>query len=75
MRKVRIHKYAGVLSAYGLVLADVVEERQQPWMRPLETGTFQSIIETFKQLETDGSQKLYVDGFSAVDIHVERVLV
>jgi 5-oxoprolinase (ATP-hydrolysing) len=25
-----IHKYAGILSAYGLALADVVEEAQEP---------------------------------------------
>uniref|UniRef100_A0A4W4GMP4 5-oxoprolinase, ATP-hydrolysing n=1 Tax=Electrophorus electricus TaxID=8005 RepID=A0A4W4GMP4_ELEEL len=30
MNTVLIHKYSGVLSAYGLALADVVEERQQP---------------------------------------------
>jgi len=25
-----VHKYAGILSAYGMALADVVEEAQEP---------------------------------------------
>lgn len=32
MSKVKVHKYAGVLSAYGLVLADVVNEKQEAWI-------------------------------------------
>jgi len=31
IKKVWIHKYASVLSAYGLSSADVVEEFQEPW--------------------------------------------
>uniref|UniRef100_A0A2M4A7B1 Putative oxoprolinase n=1 Tax=Anopheles triannulatus TaxID=58253 RepID=A0A2M4A7B1_9DIPT len=30
MRRVVIHKYAGILSAYGMALADVVHEAQEP---------------------------------------------
>ncbi|CAN7981622.1 unnamed protein product, partial [Ixodes pacificus] len=30
MTKVLIHRYAGILSAYGMALADVVEEAQEP---------------------------------------------
>lgn len=30
MAKVRVHKYAGILSAYGMALADVVHEAQEP---------------------------------------------
>lgn len=35
MHNVKVHKHAGVLSAYGLVLADVVNEQQEAWMKPL----------------------------------------
>lgn len=30
MSTVFVHKYAGILSAYGMALADVVEEAQEP---------------------------------------------
>lgn len=30
MNTVFVHKYAGILSAYGMALADVVEEAQEP---------------------------------------------
>jgi N-methylhydantoinase A/oxoprolinase/acetone carboxylase beta subunit len=36
MHRVKVHKYAGVLSAYGLVLADVVNEQQEAWMKPID---------------------------------------
>lgn len=30
MSQVFVHKYAGILSAYGMALADVVHEAQEP---------------------------------------------
>jgi len=30
MKEVLVHKYAGILSAYGMALADVVHEAQEP---------------------------------------------
>ena len=35
-----VHKYAGILSAYGMALADVVEEAQEPSMEVYEKGMF-----------------------------------
>lgn len=43
MRKVKIHKYAGILSAYGLALADVVVENQESFLKPLNEGSFRSV--------------------------------
>lgn len=36
--KIYIHKYCGILSAYGLGLADVVQEREEPFKGKLENG-------------------------------------
>ena len=36
MGTVFVHKYAGILSAYGMALADVVEEAQEPSMEVYE---------------------------------------
>lgn len=38
MRTVIIHKYAGILSAYGMALADVVHEAQEPCAKSYESG-------------------------------------
>jgi N-methylhydantoinase A/oxoprolinase/acetone carboxylase beta subunit len=47
MRQVKVHKHAGVLSAYGLVLADVVNEQQQAWMKPVDGWFFNDIYYAF----------------------------
>lgn len=38
--QVRIHKYASLLSAYGIALADVVDESQTPAQVVYEEGEF-----------------------------------
>lgn len=38
MKTVFVHKYAGILSAYGMALADVVHEEQEPCSKIYEPG-------------------------------------
>jgi 5-oxoprolinase (ATP-hydrolysing) len=38
-----VHKYAGILSAYGMALADVVHEAQEPCAKIYGPGTSVSI--------------------------------
>jgi 5-oxoprolinase (ATP-hydrolysing) len=38
MGTVFVHKYAGILSAYGMALADVVHEAQEPCAKTYEPG-------------------------------------
>jgi N-methylhydantoinase A/oxoprolinase/acetone carboxylase beta subunit len=38
MKKVKIHRYSGILSAYGLVLANAVVETQEAFLRFLDEG-------------------------------------
>lgn len=38
MTKVAIHKYAGILSAFGMACADVVQEAQMPAAKSYEPG-------------------------------------
>eukprot|EP00118_Oscarella_pearsei_P010258 m.62328 g.62328 ORF g.62328 m.62328 type:complete len:1245 (+) comp35057_c0_seq3:36-3770(+) len=68
MKTVYIHKYAGILSAYGLALADVVEECQEPCAKLYEEASieyFDSRISSLTekavtQLEKQGFAKKYV---------------
>lgn len=38
MSKIFVHKYAGILSAFGMALADVVHEVQEPCAKRLIPG-------------------------------------
>lgn len=38
MKVVLIHRYSGILSAYGMALADVVREEQEACSKPYEIG-------------------------------------
>ena len=38
MNKVFVHKYAGILSAFGMALADVVHESQEPCSKSYKQG-------------------------------------
>lgn len=38
MKTVMIHKYAGILSAFGMALADVVHEAQEPCAKNYDPG-------------------------------------
>ncbi|XP_064115344.1 5-oxoprolinase-like [Macrobrachium nipponense] len=51
MQTVMIHKYAGILSAYGMALADVVEEAQEPCSKNYEKGNFMYIESRLQYLE------------------------
>ena len=41
------YSYAGILSAYGLALADVVHEAQEPCAKVYSKGVCRVLIETF----------------------------
>ena len=57
MRKIVVHKYSGVLSAFGLSLADVVVERQEPFsgsaQQPSSLATLHSRLNRLKQSVSD----------------------
>lgn len=74
MKKVKIHKYAGILSAYGLVLADVVSENQEPYLKSLIKENFGHIEARFKHLEEKCRKNLAAQGFAPTDMHFERIL-
>ena len=42
--KIYIHKHCGILSAYGLGLADVVQDREEPLQEDLEDDVIEAKI-------------------------------
>lgn len=57
-------RYSGVLSAYGLALADVVEEVQEPCSLKYEAGSYSELDRRIEQLSQRCDQILRKQGFS-----------
>ncbi|QPJ62686.1 MAG: 5-oxoprolinase [Candidatus Nitronauta litoralis] len=74
IRKVVIHRFAGILSAYGLALADVVRDLQEPVAFELADSALPEIRERFQKLETKAKGQLNSDGFVGGAIQIQRYL-
>lgn len=69
------HRYSSVLSAYGIFLADVVEERQEPCSFILQdANTLSQVDRHFMKLQANCMKELIQQGFSADNIEVENYL-
>uniref|UniRef100_A0A3Q3MNH3 5-oxoprolinase, ATP-hydrolysing n=1 Tax=Labrus bergylta TaxID=56723 RepID=A0A3Q3MNH3_9LABR len=64
MKTVFIHKYSGVLSAYGLALADVVEEVQEPCSLTYEQNSFKELDQRVERLSKRCHDTLCARGFT-----------
>lgn len=74
MRKIYVHRFSGILSAYGLSLADVVVEKQQPFSGA-EVGSSLTLAEKLLDtLEAEAVQELEMQGFARENIVVYRFL-
>ncbi|KAL6260479.1 hypothetical protein P5V15_008004 [Pogonomyrmex californicus] len=69
-----IHKYAGILSAYGMALADVVEEAQEPSAESYEQESFAHLDDRLDALEAKVKSKLRAQGFVDSQIKTESFL-
>ncbi|XP_063975496.1 5-oxoprolinase isoform X2 [Diachasmimorpha longicaudata] len=74
MGTVFIHKYAGILSAYGMALADVVEEAQEPSAEAYQTDAFAKLDARLTALEMSVRSKLQSHGFSDEQIQIQYCL-
>ncbi|XP_043270128.1 5-oxoprolinase isoform X2 [Venturia canescens] len=74
MGTVFVHKYAGILSAYGMALADIVEEAQEPSAQEYAKESFEHIRERFGVLESKVRENLKKHGFANERIGTEYFL-
>ena len=65
MTQVLIHPLAGVLSAYGIGLADVIAMREQAVEAPLTADFIKQLPETTGPLEDDARAEVQAEGASA----------
>lgn len=64
MKKIYVHRYSGILSAFGLSLADIVVERQIPFGSALTPDSMAMITEELLKLRVDAAQNLTSQKFS-----------
>jgi 5-oxoprolinase (ATP-hydrolysing) len=72
-----IHRFAGILSAYGMGLADVVVERQKPHAGVLGSGgngELAAVEAGLAELAADAATALEAQGFDADEIAVDHYL-
>ncbi|XP_054270976.1 5-oxoprolinase-like [Macrosteles quadrilineatus] len=74
MTRVAIHKYAGILSAFGMACADVVQEAQVPAAKTYQPDSFPYLDEQLTALAGQCASKLKAQGFSATQIVTEPYL-
>ena len=67
--KVYIHRHCGILSAYGLGLADVVQEREEPLQERLEAGVVQrAVASRFAEMKELNEKAIVEVGFEASQV-------
>ncbi len=73
IRRVIVHPLAGVLSAFGMGLADVTWDGEAPaGERVLSAESMQQLAPAFDRLEAEGRRVLRAEGFSADELVVRR---
>ncbi|KAF2123024.1 Hydantoinase B/oxoprolinase-domain-containing protein [Lophiotrema nucula] len=71
--RVLIHRYSSILSAYGMALADVVRDVQEPCSVPLNSS-LEALDARLASLEKAGAEMLANDGFANQTIGFEHFL-
>ncbi|MBD3675045.1 MAG: hydantoinase B/oxoprolinase family protein [Planctomycetaceae bacterium] len=66
--QILLHPYAGILSAYGIGLADVRRFREQSIFRELNSETLKDLTSTFAKLTQQASDDVIADGLPAEQI-------
>ena len=71
---VMVHDYASVLSAYGMGLADVIEQRQYVVEKVLVADLCKALVDVFEELESSAYGTLEQQGIDDSHIDISRWL-
>ncbi|RPA79651.1 5-oxoprolinase [Ascobolus immersus RN42] len=74
IKQILIHRYSSVLSAYGMALADVVQEVQEPSSAVFSEEAKPGLVERLQQLKQKAAEDLTKQGFAEKDIVYELYL-
>ena len=64
LRAIFIHRFSGILSAYGMGLADIVHEEQEPCAQQYSSSTHPQVMQRAEALEQKARQALRRQGFA-----------
>ena len=70
MNRVVIHRYSSILSAYGIALADVVQESQQPVLKAYSTESRDYLLDECEKLKSDVEKELNDQGIKNIDYQI-----
>ncbi|RIB11070.1 Hydantoinase B/oxoprolinase-domain-containing protein [Gigaspora rosea] len=70
IKKILIHRYSSILSAYGLALADVVHEVQEPCSKTFSDDTLPYLMERINALCDTCTKELNSQGFN--ESHIQH---
>jgi 5-oxoprolinase (ATP-hydrolysing) len=70
--KIHIHRFSGILSAYGIGLADTVVEKQQPFSGILHPDIMAEVNRRLDKLQQEAEQELLAQGFVSASISTCR---
>lgn len=74
IRRVLIHKYSSILSAYGMALADVVHEERQPAALQYSDESIPAIADALEKLSSKAEDVLIGQSISPARITTEKYL-
>lgn len=74
MQRIFIHKYSGILSAFGLSLADVVVEKQQPFSSKTIEESFDIVCLQLLELQKSAVEELVQQSFGVENIDIYSYL-
>ncbi len=72
--RIHIHRFSGILSAYGMGLADIVAERQEPAAVIYADFHMNDLNRRLEALARSASDELENQGFSNTDIRMQKYL-
>ncbi|KAG8623020.1 hypothetical protein KVT40_007996 [Elsinoe batatas] len=74
IKQILVHRYSSVLSAYGMALADVVDERQEPESKVWGKDAVKDLQVKMEDLKKRSSQRLKDQGFAEDKVEFEEYL-
>ena len=72
MKKVLVPKNAGVLSALGMTVADIVKDYSRSVLLKVEEGGYRELVKLFKPLESKGMKDVLSEGIGKNRIKIEN---
>lgn len=74
IRRIVIHKYSSILSAYGMALAEVVQEAQEPSSEILSEESLKRLLARMTDLKAKVTEGLLTQGIQEASIEHEQYL-